>query len=96
MISSDHGRRVFALEIGGLEYRYHSGAGLVGLDSTITAGINYVDVEAIVGVSSYSSSLDISGGIAQYSALTLTLAIDRRRGGAGASGLGVPKSSCQP
>jgi hypothetical protein len=29
-LSSDHGRRVFALEVGGLEYRYHSGAGTTG------------------------------------------------------------------
>ena len=35
MIDSDHGRRVFALEVGGLLYRYHSGGGVTGLDTTI-------------------------------------------------------------
>ena len=32
MIDSDHGRRVFALEVGGLLYRYHSGGGVTGLE----------------------------------------------------------------
>jgi len=86
-VSSQHGRRVFALEVGGLLYRYHSGAGTSGLDANIATGIAYEDVEAIIGVSSYSSSLDMSGGIAQYSATTVSLAIDRRRGGDGDPGI---------
>ena len=86
-VSSQHGRRVFALEVGGLLYRYHSGAGTSGLDANIATGIAYQDVEAIIGVSSYSSSLDMSGGIAQYSATTVSLAIDRRRGGDGDPGV---------
>ena len=86
-VNSQHGRRVFALEVGGLEYRYHSGAGTSGLDANIATGISYNDVEAIVSVSSYSSSLDMSGGTAQYSSTTVTLAIDRRRGGAGDPGI---------
>lgn len=86
-VTSQHGRRVFALEIGGLKYRYHSGGGCSGLDANIATGIAYEDVEAILTVGSYSSSLDLSGGIAQYSATTITLAIDRRRGGDGDPGL---------
>ena len=61
MINSDQGRRVFALEVGGLLYRYHSGGGVTGLASTIATGINYQDIEGIVEVSSVSSSLDIAG-----------------------------------
>lgn len=86
-ITSQHGRRVFALEIGGLSYRYHSGGGTNGLDTTIATGINYTDVESIISVGSYTSSLDMTGGIAQYSATTVTLAIDKRRGGEGDAGI---------
>ena len=87
MIDSDHGRRVFALEVGGLLYRYHSGGGVTGLDTTIAPTINYQNIEAIVEVSSVSSSLDVAGGVGQYSATTVTLSVDRRRGGAGAPGI---------
>ena len=87
MINSDQGRRVFALEVGGLLYRYHSGGGVSGLDTTIAPTINYQNIEAIVEVSSVSSSLDISGGVGQYSATTVTLSVDRRRGGDGDPGI---------
>ena len=87
MINSDLGRRVFALEVGGLLYRYHSGGGVTGLSSTIATDISYQDIEAIVEVSSVSSSLDIAGGVGQYSATTITLAVDRRRGGEGDPGI---------
>lgn len=87
MIDSDHGRRVFALEVGGLLYRYHSGGGVTGLDTTIAPTINYQNIEAIVEVSSVSSSLDIAGGVGQYSATTVTLSVDRRRGGDGDPGV---------
>ena len=87
MINSDHGRRVFALEVGGLLYRYHSGGGVTGLSTTIAPTINYQDIEAIVEVSSVSSSLDIAGGVGQYSATTVTLSVDRRRGGDGDPGV---------
>ena len=59
--TSDQGRRVFALEIGGLIYRYHSGAGCQGLISIIASGINYIDVEAISSVSAFSASIDPPG-----------------------------------
>ena len=87
MINSDHGRRVFALEVGGLLYRYHSGGGVTGLSNTIAPTINYQDIQAIVEVSSVSSSLDIAGGVGQYSATTVTLSVDRRRGGEGDPGI---------
>ena len=84
--TSDHGRRVFALEIGGLIYRYHSGGGTSGLDSTIASGINYVDVEDILSVSAFSASVDPSGGIGQYEPITITLGINKK-GGLGDPGL---------
>ena len=77
-IKADNGRRVFALEIGGLIYRYHSGAGCDGLLDTITSGINYVDVEGIISVSAFGASIDPSGGIGDYEPITVTLSINKR------------------
>ena len=57
--TSDLGRRVFALEVGGLIYRYHSGGGTSGLLSTIVSGVNYVDVEGIISVGAFGASIDL-------------------------------------
>ena len=80
MINSENGRRVFALEIGGLIYRYHSTTppSSTSLDSTIASGINYIDKQGILTVGAFSASLDPSGGIGEYSPITITLAIDKR------------------
>ena len=88
-ITSQHGRRVFALEVGGLEYRYHSSTppSSSNLSSTITASINYIDQEGIVSVGDFSAQVDPSGGVADYDAVTITLSIDRRRGGVGDPGI---------
>jgi hypothetical protein len=77
-LSSDHGRRAFALEIGGLEYRYHSGAGTTGLDADVISGIPFINREGIVSVGAFSASVDPSGGIAQYSPVSVSLSIDRK------------------
>jgi len=89
MITSQHGRRVFALQIAGLEYRYHSNPppASSNLTSNVAAGIAYVDQEGLVSVSDFSASIDPSGGVAQYDSITLTLGIDRRRGGVGDPGI---------
>lgn len=79
-ITRDNGRRVFALEVGGLIYRYNSGTTPSGLSSIITTGINYVDVEGIISVSAFSASIDPSGGIGQYEPITVTLGINKRGG----------------
>ena len=83
MIDSQHGRRVFALQVAGLEYRYHSHPppSSSNLDSTVATGINYTDLEAITSVGSFSASIDPSGGIAQYGAVSVSLGIDSKRGG---------------
>jgi len=88
-ITSQHGRRVFALEVGGLEYRYHSSTppSSSNLSSTIATGINYTDLEGIVSVGDFSAQVDPSGGVADYDAVTISLSIDRRRGGAGDPGI---------
>ena len=88
-ITSQHGRRVFALEVGGLEYRYHSSTppSSSNLSSTITASINYIDQEGIVSVGDFSAQVDPSGGVADYDAVSISLSIDRRRGGAGDPGI---------
>ena len=80
MITRDNGRRVFALEVGGLLYRYNSGTTPSGLSSVITSGINYVDVEGIISVSAFSASIDPSGGIGQYEPITITLGINKLGG----------------
>ncbi len=56
--TSDLGRRVFAIEIGGLIYRYDSGAGTAGLLSTIVSGIDYIDLEGIIAVGAFGASVD--------------------------------------
>ena len=77
-ILSDQGRRVFALEVGGLIYRYHSGAGCAGLNTLAVSGISFVDVEGISTVSAFSASIDPSGGIGIYEPVTVTLNINKR------------------
>lgn len=77
-INSDHGRRIFALEVGGLIYRYHSGGGTSGLSATVASGIDFVDVEGINSISAFSASIDPSGGIGQYQSISVTLSIDKR------------------
>ena len=90
-ITSDHGRRVFALEVGGLIYRYHSGGGVSGLSSTIATGIDFVNVEGITSVSAFGASIDPSGGIGEYQPITVTLGIDKR---GGSSDAGVVFGRC--
>jgi hypothetical protein len=90
-IVSDHGRRIFALEVGGLIYRYHSGGGVSGLSSTIATGIDFVNVEGITSVSAFGASIDPSGGIGEYQPITVTLGIDKR---GGSSDAGVVFGRC--
>jgi len=83
MITDDNGRRIFALEIGGLSIRYLSDnvdVSSSNLDSNLTTGIAYSNVEAISGVGSYQADIDPAGGIANYSPLTVTLSTSRLRG----------------
>ena len=89
--TSDQGRRVFALEIGGLIYRYHSGAGCSGLHTLIATGINYEDVEGIISVSAFNASIDPSGGIGEYEPINVTLSINKR---GGSSDAGVVFGRC--
>ena len=79
-IKREHGRRIFALQISGLEYRYHSTTppASTSLDTTIATSINYIDREGIVSIGAFSASIDPSGGVGQYSPLSITLQIDRK------------------
>jgi hypothetical protein len=79
MISADQGRRVFCLQIAGLQHRYHSikPPASSNLDSNITTGIAYTDTEAILSVGSFNSSIDVAGGLASYSSISIELAIKR-------------------
>lgn len=79
MISSNNGRRVFCLQVAGLQHRYHSISPptLSNLDNNITTGIAYTDTEAILSVGSFQSSVDPAGGLASYSPLSIDLAVKR-------------------
>ena len=79
MISSNNGRRVFCLQVAGLQHRYHSISppALSNLDNNITTGIAYTDTEAILSVGSFQSSVDPAGGLASYSPLSIDLAVKR-------------------
>ena len=79
-ISSDLGRRVFALQVSGLEYRFHSNTppASSNLDANIATSIPYVDRQGIISVGAFSASVDPAGGIAQYSPLSITLQIDKK------------------
>ena len=88
MISKANGRPVFALEIGGLIYRYHSTTppSSISLETEIATGIDYINIEGIVSVGAFSASIDPSGGVGEYSPVSITLSINRR-GGAGDAGI---------
>jgi hypothetical protein len=83
MITSDFGRRVFALEIGGLQTRYLSDdvdVSSSNLDSNLTTGVAYNNVQGIVEVGAYQASIDPAGGVAQYAPISVTLKVDRIKG----------------
>lgn len=83
MITNDNGRRIFALEIGGLSVRYLSNdvdVSSSNLDSNLTTGVSYTNVEGIVEVGAYQASIDPAGGVAQYAPVSITLKADRLRG----------------
>ena len=76
-ISKDQGRRVFAVQIAGLQYRYHSiiPPSSTNLDSDVASGIAYEDSQAIVAVGAFNSSIDPNGGVAEYGSVSLELSI---------------------
>ena len=79
-ISSELGRRVFALQVSGLEYRFHSNTPPISsnLEANIATSIPYIDRQGIISVGAFSASVDPAGGIAQYSPLSITLKIDKK------------------
>jgi hypothetical protein len=82
-ITDDRAQRVFVLEVAGLTTRYTShpiDPSASNMDSEVADGINYVNRASIIDVGAFAGSIDPSGGIAQYSSLSVTLASDRVRG----------------
>ena len=79
MITSDLGRRVFCLQVAGLPYRYHSitPPASTNLDANIATGLAYTDVQGIISVGAFNSSIDPSGGLASYSPLSIELSINK-------------------
>ena len=83
MIDSQHGRRVFVLQIAGLKTRYMShDLDLSGtnLDQNIVTGIPYENVTGLVSVGALTGSIDPAGGIASYQGVSVTLASRGARG----------------
>lgn len=77
MIDSQHGRRVFVLQVAGLPIRYMShdlDISSSNLGPKIAANIFYQDRTGLVSVGALSGSLDPSGGIANYQGVSITLA----------------------
>lgn len=68
-LSDDLGSRVFGLQIDGLSTRFY-----YRKSPFPTTG--YVDKNCMTSISGYSARLEPSGGIAQYSPITVTLAVD--------------------
>jgi hypothetical protein len=79
MITNDLGRRVFCLQVAGLSYRYHSitPPASTNLDANIATGLAYTDVQGIISVGAFNSSIDPSGGLASYSPLSIELSINK-------------------
>jgi len=79
MITNDLGRRVFCLQVAGLPYRYHSitPPASTNLDANIATGLAYTDVQGIISVGAFNSSIDPSGGLASYSPLSIELSINK-------------------
>jgi hypothetical protein len=83
MIDSQHGRRVFVLQVAGLPIRYMShdlNLSSSNLSQDIASGIPYQDRTGLVSVGALSGSLDPSGGIANYQGVSITLASRGARG----------------
>lgn len=83
MISSQHGRRVFVLQVAGLGTRYMShDLDLSGsnLAQNAATGIPYRNVTGLVSVGALSGSIDPSGGVASYQGVSVTLASRGARG----------------
>ena len=83
MIDSQHGRRVFVLQIAGLPIRYMShdlDLSSSNLAQNVTTGIAYQNRTGLVSVGALSGSLDPSGGVASYQGVSVTLTSRGARG----------------
>ena len=69
-ITDDLGSRVFGLEIDGLKTRFY-------YRKSPFATSGFVDQNIITSISGYQASIEPSGGIAKYSPITVTLAVDQ-------------------
>ena len=81
-LSYRHQRRGWVLEVAGLEYRYTSHAGITagspgGLDTYVegtASGLAFTDVLAITDIGNAGAEIDITGGVAEYDPIPVTLA----------------------
>lgn len=73
-LSNPHRRWTYILRIGGLRYRYTSGAATAATIEGHPTSAAYVDVKAIVGVGNLKARLDLLGGIEDRSPIEIQLA----------------------
>ena len=81
-LTDQNQRRRFALVLAGLPEVYYSGSS-TGLTSVAAigsdlAGVSRTFLSSILSVSDYGAQLDPVGGVADYQAITVSLAVDRR------------------
>jgi hypothetical protein len=74
----DEGRRVFGLFIQGCFNRYYYGASPFPSSIQQERDLTFTDYDYIVNVSDYTAEIEPSGGIANYSPISITLATDVR------------------
>lgn len=76
-IYQEQGRRVFGIQIQGCQYRYYDLAN--PFIDTDLAGFSYIDKGNMVSIGDYSCEIDISGGIANYSTINVSLLYNKDR-----------------
>ena len=74
-VTSDQGRRVFALQVAGLPIIYHSGSSPAGsnIGDYVDSGtaISYSYHASLVNVGRYTAQLDPAGGVGEYGAVSI-------------------------
>ena len=76
-IYQDQGRRVFGIQFVGSLYRYYF-RGNPFIDDNLN-GLAYIDSDSLISLGDYSCDIELSGGIANYSPIDVSLAVSKDR-----------------
>ena len=76
-IYQDQGRRVFGIQFIGSLHRYYF-RGNPFIDESLN-NIAYIDSDSLISLGDYSCDIELSGGIANYSPIDITLAVSKDR-----------------